>query len=183
MPNAQLMPHPARRLIARGLGASSPTLTLAELAPLWQALPAGNDVVVKEGYYYAALVSVSTSVSDDTIRQEAIKRNLKILDWKEQGDGSFQPVDPNTSHRYVHLIAFATADGGAIPWKSPWPTTLFNVVKGWYVTPAGAANAPAPTQAPGTNWLGWGIALGATAIVATGGWLAWEHYHHKHHHT
>lgn len=144
-------------------------LTQQQLAQLnWSQLPNDQSIILRSGYYYAVLVSVSTSYSDDTIKQQASNRGLQIIDWKEQGDGSFQPVDPNTSHRYVHLIVLATRDAGSIPWSSPWPTTIYNVVKAWYVAPGGSTSAP-PTAAPPTNWLGWAIAAGAAA-AAYGGW-------------
>lgn len=176
MPNMQLTPRV-------GLGPSTlppatTKMTPAELAALvWIALPVDQDIVVKAGYHYAVLASISKSwYSDSLLQSEADKRGLILEQVFKQGDPGVALQDPDTSHIYVHAIATGTKDGATVPHKSPWPTTIAELVKAWYAPPKGQETAPPPVTAPPTNWLGWGIGLAGAGAVGGVGWWLWHRH-------
>jgi hypothetical protein len=148
-------------------------MTPAELAAIkWTRLPQGQDVIIKKGFLYAALASVSKSYSSKQIQDAARSKGLVVEEWSEQGVGGSQLHDPNPDHRFIHVIALAANDAGTLPWKSPWPTTIFNLEKAWYSPPSGGGGGT-PSAAPPTNWLGWGIAAGLAA-AAYGGYRLYK---------
>ena len=144
-------------------------MNAAEIAALsWTPLPTGNDIVLKQGFRYAALASVSKSYTTAQIQGAARSKGLRIEQWSEQGVGGSTLSDPNTDHRYIHTIVTATKDAGLLPWKSPWPTTIFSLVKAWYSAPNGALVGP-PSAAPAANMLAVGLVATGASVVA-GAW-------------
>jgi hypothetical protein len=149
-------------------------MTPQELAAIvWTPLPNGQDLLIKKNYHYAALVSVSKSYTSKSIQDAAKSKGFVIEQWDEQGVGGSPLKDPNTAHRYIHVIVTSPIDAGTLPWKSPWPTTIYNIEKAWYSAPGGGGGGGAPSVAPPTNWLGVGIVAGAVA-AAYGGWLLYR---------
>jgi hypothetical protein len=146
-------------------------MTPAELAAIkWTPLPTGQDVVIKKNYHYAALVSVSKGYASKQIQDAAKSKGMIIEEWDEQGVNGSPLQDPNSAHRFIHVIVTATTDAGTLPWKSPWPTTIFNLEKAWYSAPGGGGGS-APSVASSTNWLGVGVVAGALAAAYGGYWL------------
>jgi hypothetical protein len=150
----------------------------------WTELPAGDDVTMQPGYFYAAIASVSKDYDDARVRTEATKRGMLILDWGEQGDPNRAAlgVDPDDSHRLIACIVKATKET-AIPWA---PSFLwihpFHLVRAWIAPPAPAGTpappGPTPAHAPtlarstsrrigmGTFALAAGATLGAAVLIS-----------------
>jgi hypothetical protein len=173
MPNAQLVPQSPKPPTP-----SPPLLSDAQIAAIkWVPLPSGQDILIKAGYRYSVIASISKSwYSDARVASEAKKHAVIVERLWKQGDPGVSLQDPDTDHLYVHAIVTATQDGGSVAWSSPWPFTVANVVKGWYAPPAGKETAPPPSTAPATNWLGWGIAAAGVGTAGLGGWYLWHRH-------
>jgi hypothetical protein len=159
----------------RGLGAAI-TYPITSVTPLcgWFALPSGQDIGVKAGYFYSGIASVSKSYSQQDI-VSAMGSGFVLLDYGEQGQVPSIPVDPDTNHRMISLTARALVDGNDIPWSSPWPTTIFSISQAWYSPSTESCSAPPPSP------LGTAVnpfvvpALVATGVVSAsvGAYLLW----------
>jgi hypothetical protein len=119
----------------------------------WTELPAGDDVAMVPGQFYAAISSVSKDYDDARVRKEATDRGLLILDWGEQGERAALGTDPDSSHRLIACIVKASKEV-SIPWA---PSFLwihpFHLVRAWEAppAPAGTPAPPGPTPAHGPN--------------------------------
>jgi hypothetical protein len=134
----------------------------------WQSLPAGQDIAIRKGYTYAVVASVSRSYSKATILSH-VPAGIELIDYTEQGERSDVPIDPDPDHRTVAAKLFATADAGTLPWKSPWPTTIYSLTQAWWATGPGEPTAP-PVGTPNPlsgplPWLVGGVALSGVALL------------------
>jgi hypothetical protein len=161
------------------LQGSGPITTVSPSCP-WKQLPDGEDVGIKAGFTYSGIASVSKNYSKQDI-VDAMGSDYKLLDYSEQGQRSGIPVDSNSDHRTVVATVLAIKDSSDLPWSSPWPTTIFNLVHIWVSAPASVCNAkpPSPLGTTGNPFVPFFVLLGL-GTAAAGGWWWWRRERRKH---
>lgn len=125
------------------------------------ALPVGEPVPLVAGTSYDVLASVSKSYSLADILKR-VPQGVIVEDVREQGDGKQPPLgpDPNTSHRYVQAHVRVDRDAGELPWKTPWPLTVYHLVSA--SSSKALPNRPRPPNV--WPWIGL-VAAGAAALA------------------
>jgi hypothetical protein len=159
-------------------GGSGPITTVTPPCP-WKQLPDGQDVGIKAGYTYSAIASVSKNYSKQDI-VSAMGETFTLLDYAEQGQRQGIPVDSDTDHRTVVATVRALKNSDDLPWSSPWPTTIFNLVHIWVSAPASACNAtpPSPLGTENNPFVPIFVLMGLGAAAA-GGWWYWRRERRK----
>jgi hypothetical protein len=155
-----------------------PITTVTPPCP-WKRLPDGQDVGIKVGFTYSAIASISKNYSKQDI-VDAMGSTFTLLDYAEQGQRQGIPVDSNTDHRTVVATVRALKDSDDLPWSSPWPTTIFNLVHAWVSAPASACNVKPPTPLGTTSnpFVPILVLLGLGGAAA-GGWWYWRRKRRK----
>jgi hypothetical protein len=125
------------------------------------ALPVGEDIPLVAGTSYDLLASVSKNFSAAEIHQR-VPSGVVVEDFREQGDGKHPPLgpDPNPHHRFVQARIRVDRDAGTLPWKSPWPTTIFTLVS------ASSSNTLQSRSKPPNVWPWVGVVTAALAGLA-----------------
>jgi hypothetical protein len=104
----------------------------------WHELPAGADIAIRGGITYAIIASVSRNYPEADIKAH-VPTGIEVTDYDE--DPARVGVDPNSSHRLVAVRFTAHQDVGTLPSRSPWPTTIYHLVRAWW-------SSGSPTSAP-----------------------------------
>lgn len=133
----------------------------------WTELPIGQDIAVRAGVTYAVIASISESYSRADLEKQ-VPLGVDLVDYNEN-PAELGP-DPADHHRLVALKFFAHRDVGTLPWKSPWPTTIYHLVRAWAAT--GSANEPVPTAGVSSGSpVGWWLAgAAALGVLSWAGW-------------
>jgi hypothetical protein len=135
----------------------------------WTALPQGDAIALKAGYFYAAVAQVKNSHDAAFVRNTLKNKGLTIVELQDPAQGQTAP----DGYRIVATQVFAPKDGGSVPWGVPWPISIADdshLLRAW-TAPQGASLPAKPPSPPGEPPWGW-ILLGlAGAGGATWWWL------------
>src|SRR4029077_10587399 len=108
----------------------------------------------RAGITYAIIASVSRNYSEADIKSH-VPAGVRVLDYDE--DPGKVGVDPNSAHRLVAVMFYAERDVGTLPWKSPWPTTIYKLTRAWW----GSGSPEAPPTGASSGPSVWPYVLGA----------------------
>lgn len=122
-------------------------------------LPQGQDIELLAGFTYSVTASVSKDFSKADILAKA-PEGVEVLEFREQGPGL--GPDPNPDHRYVFGKFVVHQNAGTLPWKSPWPTTIFSLVKASSMR-GSEQISPTTPGGPSRRWIVGGL-VGAAAL-------------------
>jgi hypothetical protein len=139
----------------------------------WQPLADGRDIAIAPGYAYALIASVSKSYAKADILAK-VPAGVLLIDYAEQGERAGLGPDPNTDHRYIAVQFASQSYTGTLPWKSPWPTTIFSLVQAW-VAPLSGQNI-APTSSTASSPWPWVVGVLSLAGATFGAWW-WKTRH------
>ena len=159
----------ARRPLILSLAAAFALLATAD-PPCWTRLPHEQEIPLCAGNTYDVLASVSKDFSKADILAKA-PACVEVVSFQEQGPGL--GPDPNPDHRYVSAKFVVHAEGETLPWKSPFPLTIFHLVSAsWTTGAAGSLPHPSPPPKRYWPWLVGGL-IGVVALGCFGWW--WMH--------
>lgn len=138
----------------------------------WTSLDPNEDVPIKAGYFYSAVVLVANSITTDKIKSVFADHGLETKNF--QDPAAYDPP-ADSGMRYVAAITYAPKDGGTIPTHAPWGAGWLvggtHAVKIW-VAPGQPGLAPAPPPVP--KPFPWLPVLGGLALAGGLGYYTWR---------
>ncbi len=137
----------------------------------WKPLTIGGDLPVKKGYWYHALASVKANHAKSAIVSTLQSKGLTVVKYVESGTGDYKNVD---------ITAFATADGGSLPTKVPWPLSMADDTHVTKLEYAAKSGAPPISTTDSTSVGAWAFGLAAAGGLGYGGYRLYKRYKRLH---